>query len=56
MGVSLSKKDIDELKELYRKNYGIVLNDQQTLDKGLRLILLVETVLKEEYRKRTSGE
>ena len=40
----ISDEHIAEFQKLYKEHFGIELNEAQTLEKGLRLIRLVEVV------------
>ena len=42
----LTEKDLNEFKRLYKEEFGVELTDAQALDKGGRLVRLLEVVLK----------
>lgn len=43
----ISKEALDEFKALYKKHFNKEISDQEALDKGTRLIRLIEVVCKE---------
>ena len=52
--MQLSDEHIAEFQMLYRKNFGIDISKEDALDKGLRLIRLIEIVLKHDAEKRAA--
>ncbi len=42
----IKKEDLEELKRIYLKNYGVSLTEEQALDLGIRLINLFKIVAK----------
>jgi hypothetical protein len=50
--MQLEDEHIAEFQMLYEKHYGKAISKDEALEKGLRLIHLMETVLKHEAKKR----
>jgi hypothetical protein len=44
--MTLTQKELDEFKRLYKEEYGVDLTDAQAFDKGSRLVRLLKVVLK----------
>lgn len=47
----IDKQGLEEFKELYLKEYGIQLTDEQALDYGTRLVRLVKAVYGKDLPK-----
>lgn len=50
----LTDEQISEFQTLYRKNFGVEISRNEALEKGLRLIRLLEVVLKKNAKKRST--
>lgn len=50
----LADEHIAEFQMLYRKNFGKDIGTDEALDKGTRLLRLMEIVLKHEAKKRAA--
>ena len=44
--MTLTQKELDEFKRLYKKEFGTELTNAQAFDKGSRLVRLLKVVLK----------
>lgn len=44
--MKIEQADLDELKQIYLKNYGVLLTEEQVLNLGIRLITLFKIVAK----------
>jgi len=42
--MKISTKQLNSFIELYRKKYGVVLSDQEALEKAIRFLRLVELI------------
>lgn len=49
--MQLTEEKITEFQRLYKKHFGIDIDKQEALEKGLRLIRLFEIACKREARK-----
>lgn len=57
--MQLADADILEFQMLYKKHYGVDISTAEALEKGLRLIRLIEIVSKNEAKKlagQTTGQ
>lgn len=50
--MQLADEHIKEFQVLYKKHFGVEINTTEALTKGIRLIRLMEIVLKHEAKKR----
>lgn len=48
--MQLSQENLDEFKRLYKKHFNKDIDNATALDKGLRLIRLMEVVLKNHHK------
>jgi len=48
----ISPKGLKKFKQLYRKHFGMEIDDQTALDKGIRLVNLIKAV----YKPMTEAE
>jgi hypothetical protein len=52
--MQLADEHIKEFQVLYKKHYGVEISTAEALEKGIRLIRLMEIVLKHEAKKRAT--
>ena len=50
--MNLSKEAIEEYKQIYKKEFGEEISDQEAYEQGSRLIRLLETLYKIEHRNK----
>lgn len=50
--MQLADEHIKEFQVLYKKHFGVEINTTEALTKGIRLIRLMEIVLKHEAKKQ----
>lgn len=50
--MQLADEHIKEFQVLYKKHYGVEISTAEALEKGIRLIRLMEIVLKHEAKKQ----
>ena len=48
--MQISDEHLTEFQQLYQKNFGIAISKEEALEKGLRLIDLMEILLKESTK------
>lgn len=54
--MQLADEHIAEFQMLYKKHYGVDISKAEALEKGLRLIRLMEITAKHEAQKRAEQE
>lgn len=54
--MTLTDEHITEFRTLYRKNFGLEITKEEALEKGLRLVRLMEIITKHEARKRQATQ
>lgn len=52
--MQLADEHIKEFQVLYKKHYGVEISTAEALEKGIRLIRLMEIVLKHEAKKQAT--
>lgn len=52
--MQLADEHIKEFQMLYKKHYGVEISTAEALEKGIRLIRLMEIVLKHEAKKQAT--
>lgn len=50
--MQLTDEDITEFQMLYQKHFGVDISKDAALEKGIRLVRLMEITLKHEAKKR----
>lgn len=54
--MQLADEQIKKFQLLYKKHYGIEIDEAEALDKGIRLIRLTEIISKHEAKKLASAK
>lgn len=54
--MQLANEQIEKFQLLYKKHYGVEIDEAEALEKGLRLIRLTEIISKHEAKKLASAQ